>query len=242
MQPLDFMKKFRGRRDLLKRSLLYWTILGISLIQPFESFSQLQVPKASGGQVSLQFPDNPVNDILAIYGRLIGKTVIRDSAIREGPNVSLITPSEVPKEEAIKLIEATLRLSGYVLVADPGKSSVTILRGGNREGGQSPSFSEEVTFYPAPLKTSKGDTLVGYFMNLEYISPKDAATIFQNHISLNEFGKITPVSSPPGLLITETSPIIRSLIRLRTMIDRPGQEAAKPDGIDETVRSKRSEP
>ena len=62
-------------------------------------------------------------------------------------------------------------------------------------------------------------------MELEYIDPEDAATIFSNHVVLNEFGRITPVSNPRGLLITETSPIVRQLIRVRSIIDHPVDDA-----------------
>src|SRR6056300_1264369 len=62
-------------------------------------------------------------------------------------------------------------------------------------------------------------------MDLEFIDPEDAATIFGNHIVMNEFGRITPVSNPQGLLITETTPIVRQLIRLRMIIDHPVSDA-----------------
>ncbi|MDF1754999.1 MAG: secretin N-terminal domain-containing protein [Verrucomicrobiales bacterium] len=194
---------------------------------PSPRFGGATRPGANGpGQaVSLQFPDNQIDDILAIYEKLIGKPIVKDSSVREGPNISLVTPSEVPKDEAIRLIEATLLVNGYVLVSEPNSKKVTILRGGDRSGGASPSFSEGTVIYTDPAAIPDGDSLVGFFMTLDYISPFDAATIFQNHISFNDFGKMTPVSSPQGLLITETSPIIRSLIQLRSIIDRPTHQA-----------------
>jgi len=175
--------------------------------------------------VSLQFPLNPVNDILNIYERLINKPIVKDSSIFEGPQVSLVTPSEVSREEAIRLIEAALLVNGYVLVAEPDDESVKILLGGARKGGSSPSFSEGVVIYTDPTLLPDGESLVGFFMELEFIDPEDAATIFGNHIVLNEFGRITPVIHPRGLLITETSPIVRQLIRVRSIIDHPVDDA-----------------
>ncbi|MCB1205078.1 MAG: hypothetical protein KDN18_12535, partial [Verrucomicrobiae bacterium] len=72
-----------------------------------------------GDRVSLQFPLNPVNDILNIYERLIKKPIVKDSTIFNGPQVSLVTPAEVSVQEAIRLIEAALLVNGYVLVVDP---------------------------------------------------------------------------------------------------------------------------
>lgn len=195
--------------------------------------SQLQRPGGPGGPggagpdggVSLQFPLNPVNDLLSIYERLIGKPIVKDSSIFEGPQVSLVTPRDVPREEAIRLIEAALLVNGYVLVTEPEEESVKVLLGGARQGGGSPSFSEGVVIYTDPDTLPDGESLVGFFMELEFVNPEDAATIFGNHIVLNEFGRITPVSNPHGLLITETTPIVRQLIRLRSIIDHPVEDA-----------------
>ncbi len=193
---------------------------------PLQAPSNLQGPGVPGGdRVSLQFPLNPVNDLLNIYERLINKTIVKDSSIFEGPQVSLVTPGEVPKEEAIRLIEAALLVNGYVLVSVPEDGSVKILLGGARSGGSSPSFSEGVVIYTDATLLPDGESLVGFFMALEFVDPEDAATIFSNHIVLNEFGRITPVIHPRGLLITETSPIVRQLIRVRSIIDHPIDDA-----------------
>lgn len=178
-----------------------------------------------GDRVTLQFPLNPVSDILNIYERLIEKPVVKDSSVFEGPEVSLVTPADVSRDEAIQLIEATLLVNGYVVVAEPGEESVKVLRGAPRQAGQSASFSEGVVIYTDPDSLPSGESLVGYFMELDFIAPEDAATLFGNHVVLNEFGRITPVSNPSGLLITETSPIVRQLIRLRMIIDHPIDDA-----------------
>lgn len=210
--------------------------------EPRQAPSELQRPGGPGGpggprgpggpgggpigdQVSLQFPLNPVNDILNIYERLIGKPIVKDSSIFEGPQVSLVTPAQVSRDEAVRLIEAALLVNGYILVAEPGEESVKVLLGGQRQGGASPSFSEGVVIYTDPNTLPDGESLVGFFMDLDFVDPEDAATIFGNHIVLNDFGRITPVLNPRGLLITETTPIVRQLIRLRMIIDHPIEDA-----------------
>lgn len=226
-----------SRKSGLRSSLFFAFLLGYfpaiaqnqapdTADQPRQAPSALQRPGGGGGETTnLQFPLNPVNDILNIYEKLIGKPIVKDSSIFEGPQVSLVTPNNVSNEEAIRLIEATLLVNGYVLVSEPDDESVKVLLGGQRQGGQSPSFSEGVVIYTDPTLLPDGESLVGFFMELDYVDPEDAATIFGNHIVLNEFGRITPVSNPRGLLITETSPIVRQLIRLRMIIDHPVEDA-----------------
>jgi type II secretion system protein D len=119
-----------------------------------------------------------------------------------------------------------LLVNGYVLVIEPeNDKQVKVLLGGARQGGGSPSFSEGVVIYTDPGMLPEGESLVGFFMELDYVDPEDAATIFSNHVVLNEFGRLTPVTNPRGLLITETSPIVRQFIRLKAIIDHPVDDA-----------------
>ncbi|MEM9018262.1 MAG: hypothetical protein AAGC68_14705, partial [Verrucomicrobiota bacterium] len=224
------MPSFRLRTSFFLVVTLTFVLGGVPILraqdQPLQPPSTLQNEgSAIGNQVSLQFPLNPVNDILNIYERLIDKPIVKDSSIFEGPQVSLVTPSEVSRDEAIRLIEAALLVNGYVIVAEPGEESVKVLLGGARQGGGSPSFSEGVVIYTDPTALPDGESLVGFFMELDFVDPEDAATIFGNHIVLNEFGRITPVTNPRGLLITETTPIVRQLVRLRSIIDHPIDDA-----------------
>ena len=179
----------------------------------------------SGDRVTLQFPLNPVSDLLTIYERLIEKTIVKDTTVFEGAQVSLVTPGDVSKQEAIRLIEMTLITNGYVIVAEPGEDAVKVLLGRPSNQSQQSSFSEGMQIYTSPGDLPAGESLVGYFMALNYISPEEAATIFGNHIALNEFGRITPVATPQGLLITESSSIVRQLIRLQAIIDAPTESA-----------------
>ncbi|MCB1229281.1 MAG: hypothetical protein KDN19_03390 [Verrucomicrobiae bacterium] len=187
--------------------------------------SQTGLVRGPSGRVTLQFPLNPVSDLLNIYERLINKTIVKDTTVFDGPQVSLVTPSDVSVDEAVHLIEATLLVNGYVIVAEPDAESVKVLFGGQRQGGQSASFSEGVVVYTGDDTLPAGETLIGYFMKLDYISPETAATLFGNHVVLNEFGRITPVTTPSGLLITESSSIIRQLIQLKQIIDVAADEA-----------------
>jgi type II secretion system protein D len=179
----------------------------------------------SGDRVTLQFPLNPVSDLLTIYERLIEKTIVKDTSVFNGAQVSLVTPGDVSKAEAIRLIEMTLVTNGYVIVAEPGEEAIKILLGRPGNQSQESSFSEGMEIYSDPQALPGGESLVGYFMELEHIAPEDAATIFGNHVVLNEFGRITPVATPQGLLITESSSIVRQLIRLKAIIDAPTESA-----------------
>lgn len=174
--------------------------------------------RMDGDQIVLQFPNNPVADMLSIYELLTNITLIKDTTIFEGPQVSLATPKAVSKEEAIKLIEATLFTNGYAIVMEPDGKSARILPA-RTQSANSVQFSQGVNFYTSPLDLPEGETLVSYFMRLDHLGPEEAARMLSGHVGLGIYGRITPVTTPPGLLITENSSIVWQLINIKDAID-----------------------
>ena len=172
----------------------------------------------TGDNVMMQFANNPVADLLAIYEKLTGYTLIKDTNIFEGATISLVTPKQVPKAEAIKLIEASLLANGYAIVNEPGSNSAKILPARN-QSANAVQFSHGVRFYTSAKDIPDGESIVSYFMKLDFLDPEDAATMFSGHVGLGAYGRITPVTSPPGLLITESATVVKQLIGIREAID-----------------------
>jgi general secretion pathway protein D len=166
----------------------------------------------------MQFATNPVADILAIYEKLTGLTLIKDTNIFEGAQISLVTPKPVPKDEAIKLIEASLLTNGYAIVTEPGGKSAKILPARN-QSANAVQFSHGVKFYTSPKDIPDNESIISYFMKLDFLTPEDAATMFSGHVGLGAYGRITAVSSPPGLLITESATVVKQLVSIRETID-----------------------
>lgn len=177
--------------------------------------------RMEGDRVALQFPNNPVADILSIYERLTGITLIKDTAIFEGAPISLVTPRAVTKEEAVKLIEASLLTNGYAIVIDEDGKSARILPARN-QSATAVQFSHGVRFYTSAHDLPDGATIVTYFMQLDYLEPETAAQMFSGHVGLSVYGRITPVTNPPGLLLTESASVVKQLIAIREAIDISG--------------------
>ena len=172
----------------------------------------------TGDNVMMQFSNNPVADLLAIYEKLTGYTLIKDSNIFEGATISLVTPKQVPKAEAIKLIEASLLANGYAIVTEPGGTSAKILPARN-QSANAVQFSHGVKFFTSAKDIPDNESIVSYFMKLDFLDPEDAATMLSGHVGLGAYGRITPVSAPPGLLITESATVVKQLIGIREAID-----------------------
>jgi type II secretion system protein D len=171
-----------------------------------------------GDKIVLQFPNNPVMDMLSIYELLTGVTLIKDTNILEGAPVSLATPKAVEKAEAVKLIEATLLTNGYAIIMEPDGKSARILPARN-QNANAVQFSHGVQFYTSPQDLPQGETIVSYFMKLDNLDPEEAGAMLSGHVGLSVYGRITPVLMPPGLLITESSTVVKQLINIREAID-----------------------
>jgi general secretion pathway protein D len=177
-----------------------------------------QTIRMEGEKIVLQFPNNPVMDMLSIYELLTGVTLIKDTNILEGAPVSLATPRAVEKAEAVKLIEATLLTNGYAIIMEPDGKSARILPARN-QSANAVQFSHGVQFYTSPQDLPQGETIVSYFMKLDNLDPEEAATMLSGHVGLSVYGRITPVLTPPGLLITESSTVVKQLISIRETLD-----------------------
>ena len=165
--------------------------------------------------VNLNFQNSPVTEILGLYEQLSNKRLIRDSAVAQGAPLTIAVPGEVPKSEAIRLIEASLLLNGYTFVEVDGQT-VKVL------GPSKFPRSQGIPIYSSPSMLPEGEEVVSYFMKLSYISPQDAVQLFSQAISPpNTYTSFTAVPNVQAVLVTENVPVIRKLIDLQTLIDVP---------------------
>lgn len=165
--------------------------------------------------VQLTFPNTSVNEILSLYEYLTGKKLVRDSMIGTGPPLTIMVPGEVPRSEAIRLIEASLLLNNYSFVPMDDKT-VKVL------GPSRFPRSEGVPIYSSPYMLPENDQVVSYFMRFNFLAPQEAAQLFQTLIPPSKnYTAFMPVPNVQAVLITENVPVIRKLIALQTLIDVP---------------------
>lgn len=163
--------------------------------------------------VDLQYPNNPIQDILAIYEQLTGKRVIKDPNLA-GLNFSIMA-NQIPKSEAIRLIESAMLLNNYAIVPAPD-NSIKLL---NLAGKQ--PRSEGIPIYANPNNLPVGEQVVSYFMPLRHLTPAEAVPIFQQAAPPHPYGVYVPVNNAQAVIITENSSVIRQLIALQELIDVP---------------------
>src|SRR5438067_13943643 len=72
-------------------------------------------PTGAQDVVRLQFPNSDVQDVLRLYETLTGKRVITDNTVQGKVNIFL--SRDVPKDEAVRIIETNLLMNGFAMVA-----------------------------------------------------------------------------------------------------------------------------
>ena len=165
--------------------------------------------------VRLTFPNTSVNEILSLYETLTDKRLVRDSMLAQGQPLSIVVPGEIPRSEAIRLIEASLLLNGYSFVPVDEKTAKIL-------GPSKFPRAEGIPIYSTPYMLPDTDQVVSYFMKLNYMAPQEAAQLFQTFVSPPKaYTAFTPVPNVQAVLITENVPIIRQLISLQSMVDVP---------------------
>ncbi len=204
--------------------LLAGTCFAAMTLMPLMAQAPLPVPApappgagtaADPGTIQLQFPNNGISEILGIYEMLTGKAVVKDSGIFDGKPISLVTARPVTTAEAVELIESTLQLNGYVMSHTPGGKSVRVAL----QTADQSNLSRGLDILLQPSELPVGHTMASYFLKLQHLNPAETAATLWSHLGLNKFGRLTPVTSPPGLLITENADNIRQILRVVSVLD-----------------------
>ena len=195
--------------------------LAVLLIAALVSPSRAQDPSVAATQqttapasenVSMQFPHTSVLDILSFYEKLTGKRIIRDSNL-QGPEISIMVTDQIPRSEAVSLIESSLLLNGYTFVPVDSKT-VKIL------GPSRPPRSEGLPLYREESELpANGDKIVSFYKPLKFLSPQEAISILQGVVQLNAYGSLVAIPNTSALVITDKTPIIRKALALLEVVD-----------------------
>ncbi len=180
-------------------------------------------PSAGDGEVgddgvTVQFPNNPVQDVLDLYEQLTGKLLVRDANL-SGAQLTITSPEKLPRDQAIAYIESSLLLNGYTLVEVDDKT-IKVL------GLSKAARSESVQLYTSPVQLPSTEQVVSYFMPFRYLKSDEAKALFEQYVQIRPMlGGIVAVPSVNALVITENVALVRRLIALKEVIDVQGSRS-----------------
>ncbi len=177
---------------------------------------------ATGDNQLVEVTSNPtatLDDVIAEYEANTGVTVLHPSGMQG--SVAISVNGKLTKREYIDYLKAILMVNGYTIYQYGEKLHIIAVAGQNTGAfpAEPPKNGHPVFTKEADLP--ERDEFVNYFMKLDYLAPQDATTILGT-TPPHAGGKITAIPSAGGLLITESVPVVRSLIAIKNEIDIPG--------------------
>ena len=175
-------------------------------------------PRAGAPQmVQLQFPNSDVADVLRFYEQLTGKKLVMDNFVQG--KVNIFIAKEVPREEAIKIIEMNLLLNGYSLVPSEDSDIVKVIgTGKNPRTTGVPIISDET-------EIPDGDHVISYLFKLRYADPQELQQALGQYLSPPQpYTSFLALPKAGAILVTENSSVIRTLARIINQVDVPPAE------------------
>jgi general secretion pathway protein D len=168
------------------------------------------------GSVRLQFPNSDVTDVLRFYESLTGKKLIKDNFVTG--KVDIFLSKDVPREEAIKIIEISLLLNGYALVPAEGDIVKVIGTGKNPRTTGVPIISDESDI-------PEGDHVISYLFKLHYADPQELLQALGQYLSPPQpYTSFLALPKAGAILVTENSSVIRTLAKIIDQVDVPPAE------------------
>lgn len=178
---------------------------------------QAQGADASGGMVTLNFPDSLDLKVLVDYvGKRTGLNFIYDQqAISR--RITLNAPQPIPSSSLLTLLESVLHANNLVLVETeiPGTLRIT------GATGSMPSIS----VLPGEEGEARATQAVTRVFTLKHVSAASAGQLLMPFLS-SQRAQVMPVPDSQLLIITELGSNLKRLERLIEMVDQPAADVA----------------
>ena len=166
-----------------------------------------------------------VANIIDLLEQITGKHFIRDGNLAGVPPITVNISGGISKDDAVKLITATLLLNGVAILPVDDHTMKVVTVGTNKN-----PRSEGLRTYTSEADLPADDQIVTYVMPLDHISPQEAAAIFTQVAPVHTYGAYVPAPSANAVILTENVGVIRELIALKKEIDanNPGPPRPPP--------------
>ena len=177
--------------------------------------AQGNTPLVSVTPGSFDYQDAPVESLLDFYEKLSGMRLIRDANISTLPHIS-VNLSGLTEPEMVRFMRAFLQLNGVSFLPVDEHTEKVMTVGTNKL-----PRSEAPKVYTRLEDMPTDDTIVTYFLPLDYISPQEASGIFQLTAPPHTYGQYVPAPSAQGIILTEEASVVRELVSLKNLVDVP---------------------
>ncbi len=164
---------------------------------------------------NIQFPNPDVRAILAFYEQLTGKQTIYDNTVQG--QVNIVVNRQVSRDEAVRIIETALLINGFNLV--PGPGNIVKVIGSTKNARQ----------YAVPILSDirdlpENDHIISFLFKLEYADPTEVQQAISQYVAPSPYTVFVPLPKSQSLIVTESSNVVRQIIRVVEALDQPPAE------------------
>jgi general secretion pathway protein D len=185
-------------------------------------------PSRASEMVRLQFPNSDVADVLHLYEQLTGKKLVMDNFVQG--KVNIFIAKDVPRDEAIKIIEMSLALNGISLIP-AGRDIVEVVGAGQNPRKAAVPIISDLADIPS------GNPVISFLFKLQYADPQELQQVLMAYFQ-GSSGSINILALPKSssLLVTQNADIIRQLASVIQQVD-----VAPAEVVSEFIKLERAD-
>ena len=208
MKEVPLAKITTKYRFLLTCSLVMFLLALVLPPQLFAANGQ-QKTQSDKGQVTLDFRDVELTDLIQTISELTGKNFLYDDKVKG--KVTIVSPDSMTLDEAYQLFLSVLHVKGYTIV--PSGKVIKILP---LKGARSENLPTVVDGY-----RQSSEQFITRLVRLKHL---DAATIARSVLAplVPAAGNVLAYPPTNTLIITDSSANINRLLRIVRELDLPG--------------------
>lgn len=199
-----------GRIAVLTLSILIASTSGPAPAQPARKASAPSRAAAPAEPVALNFKDAEIDEVVAAFGHLLGRTFMVDPRVKG--KITLETPKSVSRGRAYELLQASLRAQGFAIVDGNGFSRVVPEADAKLQSGP-------VRVGQAGERDREGDDIVTQIFRLNHESASNLVPVLRPLIAPNN--TIVAYPSNNSLVITDYAANLRRLGAIIASLDSP---------------------
>lgn len=168
------------------------------------------------------------NDLAGKYSAFTGRRVIV-SAAAAAAELSFVQQASAADpltyREAAKLLKMQALMEGFVFVpagdTDPNVDKLMFSAASAGPKGEGLEVLNENDELP------DDDRVVAYVMTLKFLKPDEAVRVFTTIVGqFGSYGSLAAITNASAIVITEKTSLIRKLIELKEVIDKPSSDVA----------------
>jgi general secretion pathway protein D len=190
---------------MIGTALLLLLCFGSALCLPIAAAEE-----AAGGQISLDFRDVELVDLIKTISEMTGKNFLYDESVKG--KVTIISPETMSLDEAYQLFLTVLNVRGYTLVPSGKVNKIVQIKNATQEN---------LPVYSGRMAAS--DQFITRMVRLQYL---DVETIANSVLGplMPSTGNIIAYPPTNVLIMTETAATIERLVRIVEQLDLPQSE------------------